>query len=102
MSLKPVVGKVQNRSSLLVCFVKPGKGREGRGRRLSPLPRPALEKRALLVDGDGLDIEPDALEDAELGLLHLLGSLGVAALQRLRTKESLGGSGLEILLPVLQ
>ena len=58
--------------------------------------RIVLERSALRIDYDPSDMKPDALENAELGLLHLLGSFGVAVLHRLRAEETRGRSRLEV------
>ena len=83
MSLKGYAGKPQNRSSLFVDCVKPGMGLEGRGRRLRPLPRPAMVRPAQADQHGWLHLQPDALEYAEFGFLHLLGRFRVAESHRL-------------------
>jgi hypothetical protein len=47
-------------------------------------------------------VNPDAPENAELGFLHFSRCFGVAALHGPRSKKSLAGSQLEMLLPVVQ
>jgi hypothetical protein len=90
VSLKEDAGKPLTESSLMRKIVEPGMGLEGRGWRLSRLPRPALERperEALTIWSKG---KPDPLEKIELGLLHLPGRFGVAALTSLFLQPSVG------------
>ncbi len=66
--------------SFSINFVKPGMGLEGRGRQLSPLPRPAMERLGREAGEIDSSEEPNSLEQLELGGLHLPGSFGVAVL----------------------
>jgi hypothetical protein len=83
MSLKEGIEKLRSQSSLSRVSVKPGMGLEGRGRRLSPLPRPALER---LRGGAGharFQLQSNIFEQIELGFLHIPCGFGVAVLASL-------------------